>query len=157
MGGRSEELAEKLLRQLTVLAEEIRHANLIQLHRAATAQLERALADPELAEAGSALPGLSERQRRQVIYINMQYSMIVLNHQVGAVGWDELIGHLRILCRTSAFEAYWDMTREHRRSLPRQSLEARVGQAVDLIMDGIRDDPDEWWVLPVPPPEEPSA
>ncbi|MER6677747.1 DUF6082 family protein [Streptomyces sp. NPDC000983] len=150
-----ERLAEDLLRQLTFLAEEIRHANVIQLHRIATAQLERALADPDLAEAGSALPGLSERHRRQVIYINMQYSMAVLNHRVGAIGWDELMGFLRIVCRTSAFPDYWEMTREHRRSLPSESLEARVGRAVDVIMDGLRDDPDEWWVVAVP--DEPSS
>ncbi|MFF4275844.1 DUF6082 family protein [Streptomyces sp. NPDC001536] len=151
---RQEPPAEELLRQLTLLAQEIRHANLIQLHRIAAAQLERAIEDPALAEAISTLPGLSEHRRRQAIFVNSQYSAIVLNHRVGATEWDELIGHLRILCRNPVFDDYWEMTREHRRSLPRESLEARVGRAVDVIVEGLRDDPEEWWV--VQPPDEPS-
>ncbi len=140
-------MTEDLLRQLTFLAQEIRHANLIQLHRIAAAQMERAMEDPLLAEVVSTLPDLSERRRRQLIFVNMQYTAIVLQHRVGAMVWDELIGHLRVLCRSSAFDGYWEMTREHRKSLPRESLEARVGAAVDVIVEELRDDPDEWWVV----------
>ncbi|MEW1826106.1 DUF6082 family protein [Streptomyces sp. NPDC088196] len=148
-------MAEELLGQLTLLAQEIRHANLINLHGIAVAQAERAIADPVLAEATTALPRLSERQRRQVIFVNAQYGMIVLNHRVGAIGWGELMGHLRVLCRNPVFDAYWEMTREHRRSLPAESLEARVGRAVDVMVERLRDDPEEWWV--VGSPVEPSS
>ncbi|MFF7642090.1 DUF6082 family protein [Streptomyces canus] len=144
---RQESLAEELLRQLTLLAQEIRHANLIQLHRIAAAQLERAMADPALAEALSTLPDLSERRRRQVLFVNSQYASMVLHHRVGAMSWNEVIGHLRVLCRNPVFEDYWEMTREHRRSLPRESLEAQVGRAVDVIVDGLRSDPEDWWVV----------
>jgi hypothetical protein len=140
-------VAEELLSQLTLLAQEIRHANLINLHGIAVAQAERAIADPVLAEATTALPGLSERQRRQVIFVNAQYGMIVLNHRVGAIGWGELMGHLRVLCRNPVFDDYWEMTREHRRSLPAESLESRVGRAVDVMVERLRDDPEEWWVV----------
>jgi hypothetical protein len=152
---RQEDLLLDVLRQLTFLAEEIRNANLLQLHRIAAAQMERAMADPALAEAVSTLPNLSERRRRQLLFVNTQYTSIVLHHRVGAMGWGELIGHLRVLCRNPVFDDYWEMTREHRRSLPRESLEARVSEAVDVIVEGLRDDPEEWWV--VGPPDEPSA
>ncbi|MGV9453638.1 DUF6082 family protein [Streptomyces sp. NPDC003635] len=147
---RQEKLAEGLLHQLTFLAQEIRHSNQIQLHRIMAAQMERAIADPALAEAVSTLSGLSEHERRQMIFVNAQYTANVLHHRVGAMEWDELIGALRVLCRAPVFDAYWDMTREHRRSLPGESLEARVGRAVDLIVEGLRDDPEEWWVVGTP-------
>jgi hypothetical protein len=144
---RQEELALDLLRQLARVTEEIRHANLLQLHRITAEQAERAVADPALATAVSTLHDLSDYKRRQVIFVNQQYSTIVLGHRIGSYGWDELIGHLRVLCRNPVFEEYWQATGEHRRSLPRESLEARVGEAVDVIMDELADDPDEWWVV----------
>lgn len=152
---RQEELLESLLRQLALLAAEIRHANLIQLHRIVTDQAGRAIADPALAKAMSTLDELTEQKRRQVLFVNAQYSSMVLHHRVGAIGWGELIGHLRVLCRNRIFEEYWEMTGEHRKSLPRGSLEARVGEAVDVIIDELADGPDEWWV--VGPSERPPG
>jgi hypothetical protein len=146
-GARQEELLESLLRQLTVLTEEIRNANLIQLHRITAEQADRAMSDPALAAAMSTLQDLSDHKRRQALFVNREYSAILLGHRIGAYGWDELIGHLRVLARNPVFAEYWETTREHRRSLPRHSLEARVGEAVDVIVDDLADDPDEWWVV----------
>jgi len=153
-GGRSEELTEQLLQQLTLLAKEIKHANLIQLHRISVEQMERGMADPALADAVSTLSGLTERERRQMIHVNAQYYSIMLQHRVEAMTWNELMGHLRILCRNPIFDRYWELTRDQRRSLPRESLEARVGRAVDVVVRGLREEPEEWWV--VAHPEEPS-
>ncbi len=136
-----------VLRQLTYLTEEIRNANLIQLHRIAAEQVDRAMSDPALAEAMSTLRDLSDRKRRQALFVNREYSAILLGHRIGAYGWGELIGHLRVLARNPVFAEYWETTREHRRSLPRQSLEARVGEAVDVIVEDLADDPDIWWVV----------
>ncbi|WP_019072357.1 DUF6082 family protein [Streptomyces hokutonensis] len=152
--GGLEPLVRELLRQVASLAEELRNANLIQLHRIAEAQTDRAIADPLLAEAMSTLPDPSGNRRRQLLFANMQYAKILLNHRVGAIGRDELLGHLRVLCRNLVFQEYWELTRDHRKSLPRESLEATVGRAVDAIMDELRDDPDEWWV--VGPDTEPT-
>jgi hypothetical protein len=144
---RQEELVLDMLRQLTFLTEEIRNANLIQLHRITAEQAGRAMADPALAEAMSTLGSISDRQRRQLLFVNAQYSVIVLNHRLGAINWDELIGHLRVWCVNRVFQQYWELTGEHRKSLPGESLEARVGQAVDAMMEELADGPDEWWVV----------
>lgn len=139
-------LLESVLRQLTVLTEEIRKANVIQLHRIMADQTGRALEDPALAEAMSTLPGLSESKRRQVLFVNAQYSAIVLHHRLGAIDWEELIGYLRVWCSNGVFQDYWDMTGDARRSLEQESLEARVGRAVDEMMEEIASGR-EWWVV----------
>ena len=142
-----QQLTYDLLCQVTSLTKEIRNANRIQLHRIGTSQTEHAIADPALAEAISTVPGLSDRKRRQLLFVNAQYAYIVLNYRVGAICWDELIGHVRVLGHNSVFEDYWEMTRDPRKSLPRESLEAKVGKAVDVIMDELADNPEEWWVV----------
>ncbi|MCH5676044.1 DUF6082 family protein [Streptomyces gilvus] len=145
--GRQEELLAGLLRQLTALTEEIRNANLIQLHRIMAEQTGRALVDPALAEAMSTLPGLSESKRRQVLFVNAHYSAIMLNHRLGSIDWDELIGHMRVWCVNRVFQEYWEMTGDHRKSLPRESLESRVGRVVDAMMEELADGREEWWVV----------
>jgi hypothetical protein len=144
---RQEELALELLRELTRLADEIRYANLLQHHRIIAAQVDHALADPTLASAMSTLDGVSAGKRRQVIFANREYSAILLGHRVGVYDWSALIGHLRVLCRNQVFREYWEMTGQHRKSLPAETLEARVGKAVDVIMEELAEDPDEWWVV----------
>ncbi|WP_345576322.1 DUF6082 family protein [Streptomyces prasinosporus] len=144
---RQEELALDLLREVARLTDQIHCANLIQFHRITAAQVDHALADPALASAMSTLDGLSEDRRRQVLFANRQYGAILLGHRIGGYDWDALIGHLRVLCRNQVFKEYWEMTVEHRRSLPSPSLESRAGKAVDAIMEDLADDPDEWWVV----------
>ncbi|MDH6452162.1 MULTISPECIES: DUF6082 family protein [unclassified Streptomyces] len=144
---RQEELALALLREVTRLAEEIRNANLIQHHRIVAAQVDHAMADPALASAMSTLDSLTDAKRRQVLFANREYGAVLLGHRIGVYGWNELIGHLRILARNRVFKEYWEMTVEHRRSLPRGTLEAEVGKAVDVILEELAEDPDEWWVV----------
>jgi hypothetical protein len=144
---RQEELALHLLVEVTRLADEIRNANLIQLHRITAAQVDHAMADPALASAMSTLEGLSDSKRRQVLFVNREYSATMLGQRIGAYGWAEMIGYLRVLARNQLFKEYWAMTAEHRRSLLGESHEARVGKAVDLIMEELAEDPDEWWVV----------
>jgi hypothetical protein len=144
---RQDEILADLLQQLTLMTEEIRRANLIQQYRLTLEQLDRMIDDPSLAEAASTLPGLSEVRRRQMIFANRQYGNLLLSHRVGACDWDELVGHLRVLCRNALFAEYWDRTVEHRRSLPADSMEARVGAVVDVMMEELAEDPDDWWIV----------
>ncbi|MFF0738118.1 DUF6082 family protein [Streptomyces chartreusis] len=148
-GGRHQQgqLLSQLLEQLTRMTEEIHRANLIQEYRIAMEQMDRTIDDPSLADARSTLEGVSRDKRRQMIFANRQYTSLLLAHRIGTFGWQELLGHLRILCRNSVFAEYWDRTTEHRRSLPVGSLERRVGEAVDAIMEELAEDPDEWWVV----------
>ncbi|MEV0639250.1 DUF6082 family protein [Streptomyces sp. NPDC050619] len=152
-----EELLAQLLQQLTLMTEEIRRANLIQQYRLTVDQLDRMVDDPSLADAASTLPGLSEGRRRQMIFANRQYGNLLLTYRVGVCEWDELLGHLRVLCRNASFAEYWDRTVEHRKSLPADSVEARVGAAVDIMLEELADDPDEWWIVGPPPSAEPTS
>ncbi|MFI6014848.1 DUF6082 family protein [Streptomyces sp. NPDC051243] len=144
---RQEEILLDLLRQLTLMTEEIHRANLIQQYRLTVDQMDRTIDDPSLADASSTLTGLSEAKRRQMLFSNRQFGSLLLAHRVGVLDWDELLGHLRVLCRNPVFAEYWDRTAEHRRSIPADSVEARVGAAVDVIMEELADDPEEWWIV----------
>ncbi|MFK4100913.1 DUF6082 family protein [Streptomyces sp. NPDC019531] len=130
---RQEDILLELLGQLRVMTEEIRRANLIQQYRLTLDQMDRAIDDPTLADAASTLTGLSEVKRRQMIFANREFGNLLLGHRVGVHTWDELVGHLRVLCRNELFAEYWDRTMEHRRSLPADSTEARVGEIVDVM------------------------
>ncbi|NEB00053.1 DUF6082 family protein [Streptomyces sp. SID13726] len=151
---RQEETLLGLLGQLTLMTEEIHRANLIQQYRLTLEQMDRMVDDPSMAEVASTLSGLSEARRRQMIFANRQYGNLLLSHRVGACDWDELLGHLRVLCRNPLFAEYWDRTVEHRRSLPSDSLEAQVGAAVDVMLEELADDPDEWWIVGPSSPTE---
>lgn len=144
---RQEEILLDLLRQLTLMTEEIHRANLIQQYRLTLDQMDRAIDDPALADAGSTLTGLPEGKRRQMIFANREYGSLLMAHRVGVYDWDELVGHLRVLCRNKLFAEYWDRTVEHRRSLPADSIEAQVGAVVDVMIEELADDPEEWWIV----------
>ncbi|WP_420076814.1 DUF6082 family protein [Streptomyces sp. JL3001] len=153
---RQEEILLDLLRQLTLMTEEIHRANLIQQYRLTVDQMNRTIDDPSLADASSTLTGLSEGKRRQLLFANREYGSLLLAHRVGVLDWDELLGHLRILCRNAVFAEYWDRTAEHRRSIPGASVEGRVGAAVDVMMEELADDPEEWWIVGPPGAGRPS-
>lgn len=151
---RREEHGAALLAQLTCISEgigkmarEMHRANLIQHYRLTADQLERAIDDPSLATSLSTLADLSAAKRRQLLFANRQYALTLLAHRVGALDWDELIGTLRVLATNAVFAEYWEHTGDHRRSLPEESLEARVGRIVDAIVEELAEDPDEWWVV----------
>ncbi|MBE8477754.1 DUF6082 family protein [Streptomyces justiciae] len=147
---RQEELLLALVSQLTLMTEEIRRSNLIQHHRLIAEQQGRAMDDPSLATAASSLTGVSEERRRQIMFVNRWYAATLLSYRIGSVDWDELLGNLRVLCRGGAFAEYWERTAEHRRLLPEDSFEARVGREVDTLLEERADDPDEWWVVSSP-------
>ncbi|MEU0069663.1 DUF6082 family protein [Streptomyces sp. NPDC006332] len=154
---RQQDVLLALLRQLEVMTEEIHRANLIQQYRLTVDQMNRTIDDPSLADASSTLTGLTEGKRRQLLFANRQYGSLLLAHRVGACGWDELLGHLRVLCRNAVFAEYWDRTAEHRRSIPADSVEAQVGAAVDIMMEELAEDPEEWWIVGPSATAEPPA
>ncbi|WP_338697404.1 DUF6082 family protein [Streptomyces sp. Q6] len=129
------------------LVEEMRRANTLRQHTLFLDQLDRAIADPDLAAALSTLPDLSVRERRLMLWANREYAVLLLAHRVGTFCWDELIGHLRVLCTNEVFKDYWRRTVEHRRSLPDGSLDARACAVMDGMMEELESDPDEWWVV----------
>ncbi|MEU9915253.1 DUF6082 family protein [Streptomyces sp. NPDC051001] len=129
------------------IATELHRANLIQLHGYFLGRLDRAIDDPPLAAALSALTDLSDEERRQMPNANAQYGLILLAYRVGSVDRSELLGSLRWLLGSPVFSKYWERTAETRRGLPEDSLEARVGRAVDVIRDERLEDLDEWWVV----------
>ncbi|MFJ9099580.1 DUF6082 family protein [Streptomyces sp. NPDC102405] len=152
---RREQLLLECSRQLLTVAEELHRANLIQQHRLLVEQLDRAIDDPSLAAALSTLRGLTEVKRRQMLFANREYGVLVLTYRVDGCCWEELLSRLRILCRNELFVEYWTATAEHRRTLPDGSLEAKVGLAVDAILEDLRD-ADEWWVVNAESPPEPQ-
>jgi hypothetical protein len=143
--GRRRRLEEELIRAFEELRREIHRANLIQVHRISLEQMDRTIDDPALADARSTLVDISERRRRQLIFANRQYATLLLHYRIDELEWGEFVGHLRVLCRNEVFAEYWARTVEHRRSLPADSLEGRVGGVVDAIIEELADDPEEWW------------
>jgi hypothetical protein len=148
------ELLQQVVQQLGRMADgyeriatELHRANLIQLHGFFLGRLDRAIDDPSLAAALSALTGLSDEKRRHMLNANAQYGLILLAHRVGALDRSELLGSLRWILGSPVFAEYWERTAEARRVLPDDSLEARVGRAVDAIMDERLEDLEEWWVV----------
>ncbi|MGC9536695.1 DUF6082 family protein [Streptomyces sp. UG1] len=129
------------------LAEELHRANLIQLQGFLLGRLDRAIDDPSLADSLSTFTDLSDEKRRQMLNANAQYALILLGHRVGALDRSELLGHLKVLRRNPVFAEYWQRSAHGREDLPAESFEARVGRAVDAIMDERLDDLDEWWVV----------
>ncbi|MEV0736039.1 DUF6082 family protein [Streptomyces sp. NPDC050549] len=149
-----EESAGNLLRALNAVADglagivkEMHRANVIQIQRLFAEQLDRSIDDPLLADALSTLGDISASRRRQMIFANRQYGIILLAYRVGVIDRGELLGDLKVLSRNSVFAEYWQRTAEHRQLLPEESLEARTGRAVDAVMDERLDDLEEWWVV----------
>ncbi|MGI5410474.1 DUF6082 family protein [Streptomyces chartreusis] len=132
---------------LAGIAQEMHRANVIRVQQLFAEQLDRSISDPLLADALSTLSGISEDKRRQMLFANRQYSLILLAYRVGVIDRGELLGDLKVLSRNSVFAEYWQRTAEHRRLMPEESLESRTGRAVDAVMDQRLDDLEEWWVV----------
>lgn len=132
---------------LVAVAQELHRNNLIEMHRLFVDQLDRGMEDPQLADVGSTLADLSDSRRRQMIFANRHYGKILLAYRIGAMERGEVLGALRILSKNSVFAEYWQRTAEQRQKLPDESIEARIGRAVDAIMDERLDDLEEWWVV----------
>ncbi|WP_353944131.1 DUF6082 family protein [Streptomyces sp. HUAS MG91] len=146
-GRHREELLLQLIGQLARVAEEMHRANVVQAQRVALDQMDRAIDDPTLAAALSTLPSLTVQKRRQMLFVNREYAVVLLAHRVGMLTWNEMLGQLRVLCRNDLFREYWGRTVDHRRSYPESSLEGRAGQMVDAMLEELADEPEEWWVV----------
>ncbi|WP_331724819.1 DUF6082 family protein [Streptomyces canus] len=128
------------------LHEKLHQEALLDAGRRRLEQLYRAIDDPSLAETMSLLYNVSPEKRRQFLFIQATYENMVLDVRTGVLTWDELIGRLRIFARNAVVAEYWDRTAEERRALPQDSLEARVGQELDVMLEELADDPEEWWI-----------
>ncbi|MFF7642092.1 DUF6082 family protein [Streptomyces canus] len=135
------------------IAAELHGANLIQYYRMHLEQLDRAIDDPSLAAALSTVQDVTPQKRRQLLFANKQYTLLMLGHMAGFTSRSELLGALRVLSRNPVFREYWERTGRQRRDLPEESLEARSGRAVDVIMAERFDEVEEWWVEGSPRPE----
>ncbi|WP_327718761.1 DUF6082 family protein [Streptomyces sp. NBC_00490] len=157
-----QELLGQLVQQLGRMADgydriarELHRANLIQLQGFFLGRLDRATDDPVLADALNTFTDLSGDKRRQMFTANAQYALILLSHRIGAIDRTELLGYLKVLRRSPVFTEYWERSAHGRAGLPPESFEARVGRAVDAIMEERLDDLEEWWV--VGPDSEPPS
>jgi hypothetical protein len=161
-----EEPVHELLRQLAQqlgrmadgydrIATELHRANLIQLQGFFLERLDRVTDDPVLADALNTFTDLSDEKRRQMFTANAQYALILLSHRIGAIDRTELLGYLKVLRRSAVFAEYWERSAHGRAGLSAESFEARVGRAVDAIMEERLGDLEEWWVVG-PDSESPS-
>ncbi|MET7698105.1 DUF6082 family protein [Streptomyces sp. NPDC005485] len=142
-------------RRLRAERSDSRQAMLTEQQRMQFYLLSKAMDDPDLASVYSTVQVESPTQRRQYLFAHAMYTNALLAYRVGVVNWEELHGHLRVICRNDLFRDYWHAHHEHRASLEDASQEARVGRMVDgLIHDLDEADTDEWWVVGEPPTEE---
>ncbi|MEV5534880.1 DUF6082 family protein [Streptomyces prunicolor] len=141
------EAIRELARQVGLMAEELRNANRIRLHRLFGEQLDRAIEEPLFADVLGVPGGVPADKRRQLAFANKQYALILLNYRIGGIDRSELLGHLKYLSKSPVFAEYWQRTSEGRSVLPKESLEARIGRAIDAVMEERLDDLDEWWVI----------
>ncbi|MFF5494716.1 DUF6082 family protein [Streptomyces aquilus] len=146
-----EELMRQVVQQLGRMADgydrlatELHRANLIQLQGYFLQRLDRAIDDPGLTMG---LADLSDEKRRQMLHANAQYSLILLAHRIGSTDRSELLGYLRSLRSSEVFAEYWERSAQARSALVPESFEARVGRAVDAIMEERPEDIEEWWVV----------
>lgn len=122
--------------------------------------LSKAVDDPELAAVMSTVdlssepPETQTRTRRQFLFANALYTNALQTYRAGDITWQELHGHLRVLCQSSIIRNYWEATRHHRNSLDDSSAEAKVGLMMDgLVRDLDEADTEQWWVVGEPPLE----
>ncbi|MEU6354499.1 DUF6082 family protein [Streptomyces sp. NPDC047072] len=139
--------ADRMADGLARVAEEMRLANKIRVRELFAEQMDRSIDDAVLAAALSTLRDLPAPKHRQMLFANKHYSLLLLAYEARELDRGELLGHLKVLSRNAVFAEYWQLTSEHRKLLPWESLEARTGRAVDVIMDERLDDLEEWWVV----------
>ncbi|MFF1698416.1 DUF6082 family protein [Streptomyces sp. NPDC058257] len=136
-------------------SEHQRDDNLIAQQRLQFDMLSKAMDDPDLAAVLDTFDmPLDARTLRQYLFANAVYTNALLFWRVGNFSWEEVHGHLRLICQNPVFRGYWKATGPHRASLLDASDEARLGRMVDkLIQDLEEADTDEWWVVGEPPYE----
>ncbi|MEV0556869.1 DUF6082 family protein [Streptomyces sp. NPDC050597] len=145
---------EELRLRVAEVERSDRQAMLTEQQRLQFYLLSRAMEDPDLAAVYSNVQVDSPTQRRQYLFANALYTNALLAYRVGVVNWEELHGHLRMICLNPIFRNYWEAHRPHRASLEDNSEEARVGRMVDILIRDLDEaDTEEWWVVGEPPLE----
>lgn len=136
-------------------SEGARQAALAQQQRLQSDLLRKAMDDPDLAAVLDTFGSSPDpRTLRQYLFANLMYTNTLLAWRLGTVNWEELHGHLRLICQNPIFRNYWAATGPHRASLVDASDEARLGRMVDGIIQGLEEaDTEEWWVVGEPPSE----
>jgi hypothetical protein len=146
---------DELLLRIAAMERDDRQAVLTEQQRLQFSLLCKAMDDADLAAVYSTVEIESPIQRRQYLFAHAMYTNALLAYRTGVVNWEELHGHLRVICRNSIFRDYWRVHTDHRASLRNDSEEARVGRMVDGIIQDLDDaDTDEWWVVGEPPDED---
>ncbi len=140
-------LTEALLREQLHQRERLHQEALLEAGRRRLELLSRAIDDPSLAATVSLQSDVPPERQRQFLFIQATYESMLLEYATGALSWEGLIARLRVFARNEVVAEYWERTREERRALPHDSLEAQAARAVDLIVEELADDPDEWWVV----------
>ncbi|MCM1975063.1 MULTISPECIES: DUF6082 family protein [unclassified Streptomyces] len=126
-----------------------KRAALIEQHRLHFDLMCKAMDDPALTAVLDTYDAeIPLDKQRQFLFANVLYVNALFYHRIGAWTRPELFGHLRILCQNPVFREYWEATRPHRMSLPRESEEAVLGSRMDDLIRELDDsDGDEWWVV----------
>ncbi|MGB8944173.1 MAG: DUF6082 family protein [Streptomyces sp.] len=138
--------AERADRRRTMMAEQ---------HELQLYLLRKAIDDPDLAAVFSIAEAESPAQQRQFLFANALYTNALLAYRIGVVNWEELHGHVRVMCANPIFRQYWQATRHQRASLQDSSDEARVGYMTDTLIRELEEsESDEWWVVGEPPSED---
>ncbi|MGW6055915.1 DUF6082 family protein [Streptomyces sp. NPDC055189] len=137
--------AERADRRRTMMAEQ---------HELQLYLLRKAIDDPDLAAVFSIAEADSPAQQRQFLFANALYTNALLAYRIGVVNWEELHGHVRVMCANPIFRQYWRATRHQRASLKDSSDEARMGRMTDTLVREIEEsESEEWWVIGEPPSE----
>nr|WBO80776.1 DUF6082 family protein [Streptomyces sp. SBE_14.2] len=126
-----------------------KRAALIEQHRLHFDLMCKAMDDPALTAVLDTYDAeIPLDKQRQFLFANVLYVNALFYHRIGAWTRPELFGHLRILCQNPVFREYWEATRPHRMSLPRESEEAVLGNRMDDLIRELDDsDGEEWWVV----------
>ncbi|MFJ6085118.1 DUF6082 family protein [Streptomyces sp. NPDC092369] len=148
-------------RSLELESEKARKQMLLATGRQRLDLLRQAMDDPQLAEILNTYPSVRmgldgpeprESAVRRYLFCQALYEQEVLAFRVGVIGWEELYGRMRILLQNPHFREWWQETKSHRASLPRGSVEARIGSMVDTLVEALEDaDADDWWAAGDPP------
>ncbi|MFH8489758.1 DUF6082 family protein [Streptomyces longisporoflavus] len=131
-----------------------RRTMMAQQHELQLYLLRKAIDDPDLAAVFSIAEAESPGQQRQFLFANALYTNALLAYRIGVVNWEELHGHVRVMCANPIFRQYWHATRHQRASLKDSSDEARVGRMTDMLVHELEDsESEDWWVVGEPPSE----
>ncbi|MER5889119.1 DUF6082 family protein [Streptomyces sp. NPDC001941] len=113
-----------------------RQLDLAHLSRQHLALMARAMEDPDLAAVLDTYDvDVPVVRQKQFLYANALYANAVQAYLTDSATLEELLPHLRLMCRNQIFRDYWKTTGAQRATLLETSREARLGREVDRIVD----------------------